>query len=167
MNVHTPVFRCRPALVALALSLLLGACAAPAPSGANSPVTADADRHATATPDATAPDARPPQLPPVKRPVERPSLGPGLPGSGGDAAQSGAVVVDRSCETDADCTVKNVGNCCGEYPACVNVDSPTDPEGVQAACARSGMASVCGFPAISSCQCVQGTCQGDSRVLLD
>ena len=37
------------------------------------------------------------------------------------------VVVDSSCKVDADCTVKNVGNCCGYYPACVNVSSATDP----------------------------------------
>lgn len=69
------------------------------------------------------------------------------------------VQVDRSCRTDADCTVKNVGNCCGYFPACVNVDSPTDPEGVQAHCARAGIASVCGFREIASCHCVDGQCQ--------
>nr|WP_246109194.1 hypothetical protein [Vulcaniibacterium gelatinicum] len=69
------------------------------------------------------------------------------------------VQVDRSCRNDADCTVKNVGNCCGYYPACVNVDSPTDPEGVQARCAREGIASVCGFPEIAGCRCVDGQCR--------
>jgi hypothetical protein len=68
------------------------------------------------------------------------------------------IVVDSSCRTDADCTVKNVGNCCGHYPACVNVNSPTDPAGVQASCQARGMMSVCGFPAIAGCSCVQGQC---------
>lgn len=72
---------------------------------------------------------------------------------------AGPVRIDRSCRTDADCTVKNVGNCCGQFPACVNVDSPTDPAGVQAECARSGRMSVCGFRDIQGCQCVQGQCQ--------
>lgn len=72
------------------------------------------------------------------------------------------VKINTSCTRDADCVVKNVGNCCGYYPACVNVNSPTDPAGVQAQCAREGMMSVCGFPSISSCQCVAGECQGDS-----
>ncbi|AWV08114.1 hypothetical protein [Marilutibacter maris] len=82
-----------------------------------------------------------------------------------DAGPTGAVRIDKSCKTDADCTVKNVGNCCGYYPACVNVNSPTDPEGVKAACAESGMMSVCGFPAIEGCQCVEGSCQAQSAAL--
>jgi hypothetical protein len=166
MNIQTPVHRRWPALAALVLSLLLGACAAPATSAGDSPATNPVAPDAAAAPDTTAPAPRPSQLPPVKRPIQRPPPGAGLPGNG-DAGTGGGVLIDRSCSTDADCTVKNVGNCCGHYPACVNVDSPTDPEGVQAACAKSGMASVCGFPSITSCQCVQGTCQGDSRVLLD
>ncbi|MGY0797798.1 hypothetical protein ACW7G0_01860 [Lysobacter sp. A286] len=76
------------------------------------------------------------------------------------------VQIDRSCHSDADCTVKNVGNCCGYYPACVNLDSPTDPARVQAQCASTGMASVCGFPAISHCQCVNNRCQGTNRARL-
>ncbi|SIQ56305.1 hypothetical protein [Solilutibacter tolerans] len=72
-------------------------------------------------------------------------------------------VVNRSCKTDADCTVKNVGNCCGHYPACVNVNAQTNPEAVQAQCAKSGMASVCGFPQISGCKCVSGQCAADSQ----
>jgi len=87
---------------------------------------------------------------------------PGAPTLGGPATGEG-VAVDRSCTTDADCTVKNVGNCCGYYPACVNVDSPTDPEGVQGECASTGRVGVCGFPEISGCQCVQGTCQDQRR----
>lgn len=76
------------------------------------------------------------------------------------------VQIDRSCQSDADCTVKDVGNCCGYYPACVNLDSPTDPAAVKAQCASSGMASVCGFPAISSCQCVNNQCQGSNKARL-
>ena len=76
----------------------------------------------------------------------------------GEADAGGAGEVDRSCRTDADCTVKNVGNCCGYYPACVNVDSETFPEQVKADCERRGMASVCGFPVIESCRCEEGQC---------
>lgn len=76
---------------------------------------------------------------------------------------TGPVVnVDTSCRVDADCTVKDVGNCCGYYPACVNVSSPTDPAGVQASCQARGMMSVCGFRQISGCRCVAGTCSADS-----
>lgn len=68
------------------------------------------------------------------------------------------IQLDRSCKVDADCAVKNVGNCCGAAPACVNVDSPTDPEGVMAQCRATGRMSVCGFREITGCQCVQGKC---------
>lgn len=69
------------------------------------------------------------------------------------------VKLDFSCKTDADCAVKNVGNCCGAKPACVNANSPTDPEGVKAECARKGMMAMCGFKAIEGCTCEQGQCK--------
>ncbi|QDH70775.1 hypothetical protein FKV23_12305 [Lysobacter alkalisoli] len=112
----------------------LAACAAP-------PTTAPAATYDDVAPAAATPAADPMNLPGAQEPA------------------SGPVQVDRSCKTNADCTVKDVGNCCGYYPACVNVNSPTDPEGVRAACAKSGMMSVCGFREISSCQCVEGKCE--------
>jgi len=66
--------------------------------------------------------------------------------------------LDLRCRSDADCTVKNVGNCCGAAPACVNVDSPTDPAAVMAQCRASGRMSVCGSAQITGCQCVAGQC---------
>lgn len=73
-----------------------------------------------------------------------------------------AVVADRgidySCRSDADCTIKDVGNCCGYYPACVNQDSPTFPDRVKAECAAEGRMAVCGYPEISGCSCVEGRC---------
>lgn len=74
-------------------------------------------------------------------------------------AGAGASQVDRSCRSDADCTVKDVGSCCGYQPACVNTKSRPDPQAVQAQCAKSGMSSICGFQEISGCQCVKGQCQ--------
>ncbi|KOR39658.1 hypothetical protein ADT25_21155 [Xanthomonas oryzae] len=73
-------------------------------------------------------------------------------------APAKSTTVTTTCRTDADCTVKNVGNCCGAFPACVNVNSATDPKGVLAQCQASGMMSVCGFREISACQCVAGQC---------
>lgn len=67
-------------------------------------------------------------------------------------------VVDTTCKTDADCVVKDVGNCCGYYPQCVNTASPTFAEQVKAQCAKDGMAGVCGFPSIAGCSCVAGKC---------
>jgi hypothetical protein len=71
-----------------------------------------------------------------------------------------AMEVDYTCTTDADCTVKNVGNCCGAYPACVNTNSKTFPDRVRAQCAKEHRMAVCGFPSISGCACVQGKCSG-------
>ncbi len=118
---------------------LLAACAGGNPSPAP----------ATPTPDAT---------PPAAAPAPQPAAEPAAP-----APVEGEV--DRSCTVDADCTVKNVGNCCGYYPACVNVDSPTFPEQVQARCEREGLSSVCGFPEIRACQCVEGRCAAKSTGL--
>ncbi|WP_082672636.1 hypothetical protein [Luteimonas abyssi] len=67
--------------------------------------------------------------------------------------------LDTSCRIDSDCVVKDVGNCCGTFPACVNRDSPADPQAVMAECERSGMASVCGFREIQACTCVQQRCE--------
>jgi hypothetical protein len=66
---------------------------------------------------------------------------------------------DRSCKVDTDCAVKNVGNCCGYFPACVNRDAKTFPEQVKADCAREGMSSICGFQEISACECVENRCE--------
>jgi hypothetical protein len=69
-----------------------------------------------------------------------------------------AETVGYSCKTDADCEVKNVGNCCGYYPACVNRGSATFPDRVKAECAKKGTMGVCGFPDIKGCSCVEGRC---------
>ncbi|MFT3667490.1 MAG: hypothetical protein QM795_02595 [Pseudoxanthomonas sp.] len=76
--------------------------------------------------------------------------------------QAGAITVDYACGSNADCAVKDVGNCCGSMPACVNKNSPTDPQGVRAQCAASGMAGVCGFADVTACQCVSGRCEAAS-----
>ena len=78
------------------------------------------------------------------------------------AAEVAANEVDYSCTTDADCTIKDIGNCCGYYPACVNVDSPTFPEQVKARCQETGTSGVCGFPSLVGCRCTQGRCEGVS-----
>lgn len=67
--------------------------------------------------------------------------------------------VDFGCSSDEECTVKDVGNCCGYYPACVNTDSPTFPERVKAQCEEEGMSAICGFREIDSCVCNAGRCE--------
>ena len=156
------------------MSLLLIACAAPSPdneAGEATPVaTASATANVQGTP--TQPEVpaairqRTKPAPPMSDPLPAqrvPEVQPApQPPSASVRAPGATGKVDSRCKTDADCTVKNVGNCCGYYPACVNVNSPTDPEGVQAQCAKSDMASVCGFAEISGCRCVQGQCQAGS-----
>ena len=68
------------------------------------------------------------------------------------------VKLDYHCTSDADCAVKDIGNCCGAYPACVNKDSPTDPAAVHAQCAKQGRMSACGFRPVDACSCTQGQC---------
>jgi hypothetical protein len=141
--------RLSSALIA-ALLLMLAACAAPTPANPGEQAAQPAPSSPVPSSPA-APDK--PTVPPLPESATEP------------VASGGTVAIDRSCKTDADCTVKNVGNCCGYYPACVNVNSPTDPKGVQAECAKKGMMSVCGFPEISSCSCKQGTCEAASAAV--
>src|SRR3546814_2104116 len=70
-----------------------------------------------------------------------------------------APTIEYGCKADSDCTVKNVGNCCGAMPACVNKDSPVDPAAVQSQCAKDGRVGVCGFREIKSCSCNAGRCE--------
>ena len=121
---------------AIALALLVGACSAATPPSDS------------ATPPASA-------APVVAAPA------PAAPPAADPKGSDGTMAVDYSCSTDAECTVKNVGNCCGYYPACVNVDSPTFPDQVKAECQRTGTSSICGFPDIQGCQCVAGRCEPD------
>lgn len=150
-----------PALCGL---LLIAACAAPPTSNAEGSAPAAAERPVPATPAPVASKPAPEQVPTAPIGRSAPTT-PAPPQSAPKPAVATPVRVDQSCRVDADCTVKNVGNCCGYYPACVNVNSPTDPAAVQAECARTGRAGVCGFPAISACQCVSGACQAQANQL--
>ena len=134
-------------LLALLLPAL-AACAAPAPQAADGTDGAGAGRDAIAQSETRPRIGQKIDLPPMSDPYP-----PVKAGNRGAPVQ-----VDRSCRTDAECSVKNVGNCCGAMPACVNKDSPTDPAGVQAQCAKDGMASVCGFAEIEGCRCADGQC---------
>ena len=123
--------------LALILSLatwMLAACAAPA---SVSPTT-----------DSAAAETAPKPAPPTSTPHPPRQI-------------SQPVTVDYSCRSNNDCAVKDVGNCCGTMPACVNKDSPTDPQAVRAQCAANGQMGICGFQEISSCQCVSGRCESE------
>ena len=130
-------------LLTILLLALLAACAAPAPQAMDAAAGTDAQRDGAARPK-------------IGQKIDVPPMSDPYPPARID--ERAPVQVVRSCRTDADCAVKNVGNCCGAMPACVNKDSPTDPTGVQAQCAKEGMASVCGFTEIEGCRCAGGQC---------
>lgn len=84
---------------------------------------------------------------------------PAGPASGAPVTGTGLPPIDSSCRVDADCQVKDVGNCCGYYPACVHRDAATDPAAVLEDCRRRGLASACGFRDIQACACVEQRCE--------
>jgi len=59
-----------------------------------------------------------------------------------------------ACQTNNDCTIRDVGNCCGYYPRCANANAIFTPPSCS-----GGQAGVCGFPAIDSCTCRQNVCR--------
>jgi len=152
------------AVLILPVLFVIAGCAAPAPEPAH---TTKAEPGVAPQSAVAAAQSVRPETPKAAEPG-RPPLRTGGPlppervGERKPDPNLKPVEIDMRCRTNADCTVKNVGNCCGYYPACVNVDSPTDPAGVQAGCAKDGMASVCGWQEITSCSCVQGRCEGSS-----
>jgi len=132
-----------PACVARETPPASGSTAASAPSADPAPSRSKPPPEMSdPLPAERVPAARPPSPPPVAK--------------GGPAVSP--ATVDRSCRSDADCAVKDVGSCCGAMPACVNRNARTDPAAVQAQCAQDGRASICGSAEISACSCVRGTC---------
>jgi len=71
-----------------------------------------------------------------------------------------AASIDYSCNIDSDCEIKDVHNCCGAYPECVNLNSKVDSDFVNKACSKESMSGICGFDSIDSCRCVNKKCQG-------
>lgn len=152
MNIRLP--KLLKAISTLALALVLAGCASPpgeagevAPESAPTSETArngDTGTPASVPAPQDTPTSTEPEVVPVGASAEPPA---------GDG-------ISRQCRVDADCAIKDVGSCCGAYPQCVNKDSPTFPEQVQAQCASEGRMGVCGFPSISGCRCVQGQCEG-------
>lgn len=134
-------------LAALLVALSLTACSAPAPAPETPPAATSAPAPAASTTPAPAP--QPPKAAPA----------PDVPAPVEHAGNANPMSPDRTCKTDADCAVKDVGSCCGTFPLCVNKDAKVDPAAVRAQCAKDGMASVCGFQPVSGCTCTKGRCE--------
>lgn len=129
-------------------------------SAAQAPSTsADAGGSASPAGEATRPSQASPAAPAIPPDEVPPMSDPLPPEPVPEPAAFDPSSPDRSCRTSADCAVKNVGNCCGAMPACVNRNARTDPAAVKAQCERAGMASICGFKEVTACTCVAGTCQ--------
>ncbi|MFZ5842208.1 MAG: hypothetical protein ACOY3E_04835 [Pseudomonadota bacterium] len=98
---------------------------------------------------------------------------PALAGTSGAAAGTGEpgsleqyqASLSRRCETDSDCVVKNVGNCCGYAPQCVHKDVQTFPEQVKALCEKEGRSSICGFQEPAGCACVENQCRESNAAM--
>jgi hypothetical protein len=157
----------------MALVPVLAGCAAPQTGSSGStadPAPARSEPVATRTvaaPVASPPSAAQAPLPAATPPRSKPAppMSDPLPAQRVPDAVPATAKLDVSCKSNADCVVKDVGNCCGYYPRCVNVNATVDPQAVQAQCARSGMASVCGFKTVEGCECVQGECRDKSTAL--
>lgn len=134
---------------ALLVALSLTACSAPAPA----PETPQAATSAPAPAASTTPAPAPPVAP------QPPKAVPAAPAPVEHAGSANPMSPDRTCRTDADCAVKDVGSCCGTFPLCVNKDAKVDPAAVRAQCAKDGMASICGFQPVSGCTCTKGRCE--------
>jgi hypothetical protein len=63
-----------------------------------------------------------------------------------------------ACQSEADCVIADVGNCCGHYPACVTKQKPFDRYELRRICEKESIGSVCGYPDVSGCRCVNGQC---------
>lgn len=114
----------------------------------------------TAQPPTRAASVRPAETSPAVPAPSAPASSATLPSPAQRPPQALLVQdgVNYACSTPADCAVKDVGNCCGYFPACVNKDSPTFPERVKAECSAQGMSSICGFQEVTGCDCIEGRC---------
>lgn len=69
--------------------------------------------------------------------------------------------INIECETNLDCAIKDIHNCCGYYPKCVNIEFETKVNLVRDLCKVSQKMPICGFQTINSCACINGRCVGE------
>ena len=62
------------------------------------------------------------------------------------------------CSVNSDRVVKDVHNCCGYYPKCVNKDYIPNIASVEKECKEKGIVSICGFAEVKECRCEQNKC---------
>jgi hypothetical protein len=70
------------------------------------------------------------------------------------------------CDAPSDCEIKDIHNCCGYYPRCVNKDYIPDIEAVKKKCIENDIVSICGYPEISECRCIENSCKSMQEELI-
>lgn len=68
--------------------------------------------------------------------------------------------IDYSCTQNLDCEIKDVSNCCGYYPECVNKNAIVNSTFVMEECQKEALGGACGFPSINTCKCENNLCVG-------
>src|SRR3989344_796738 len=66
--------------------------------------------------------------------------------------------IDYSCSKDSDCEIKDIRNCCGYFPSCVNKNFRPNLKLVDELCKKEDKLSICGFREIQSCECINNKC---------
>src|SRR3989338_4326153 len=66
--------------------------------------------------------------------------------------------IDYSCQSDADCVIKDAGSCCGQFPQCMNVNAKPNPDFVKKQCEKNDVSGSCGFPSVDGCKCINNKC---------
>ncbi len=84
------------------------------------------------------------------------------------AGNKGSEFISKDyCEQDSDCVVKDVHNCCGYYPRCVNKNYTPNITEVEKSCQEQKALGSCGYLEITNCKCIENKCnsmQGDMVV---
>jgi hypothetical protein len=135
-------------VVLLALMALVGCPQQPSAGPAKNAIEAQATERG---PDTNRPQVNPRPAPRMSTPMP-PQVLPA------EASSTLAVTIDYACHIDSDCAIKDVGSCCGAKPECVNKDSPADPAGVRAQCAKEHRISSCAIRNLTQCGCEQHHC---------
>ncbi len=141
------------AVILLALMALVGC---PQQSSAGPATNAPVVQAAELATDAIRPQGNPRPAPRMSTPMPPQVLPP-------QASSSLAVTIDYACHIDSDCAIKDVGSCCGAKSECVNKNSPADPAGVRAQCAKDHLISSCAIRSVTQCGCEQHHCVPTER----
>ncbi|MBS3074963.1 hypothetical protein J4429_00730 [Candidatus Pacearchaeota archaeon] len=75
--------------------------------------------------------------------------------------------INYTCEQPEDCEIKDVRNCCGYHPECVNKNSIVNASLVKELCEHGAQTGLCGYKDIKSCKCEKNKCIGSEKNVTD